>query len=168
MSQIITPNCYTKVELTGLVARGFVCNKTKADFVTEFKTIKARDEYITKWSKRIAEYKENIKQAEVKNREHDMLVLNSIETGSIFYAILDFEQIDVSFYQVVGKKGRTLNLREVSKININTDSSVVEKVIPNVNDFVTDTFSKRFNNNYIKISSYVFAQLWNGRPIIRS
>jgi hypothetical protein len=97
-----------------------------------------------------------------------MLVLNSIETGSIFYAILDFEHIDVSFYQVVGKKGRTLNLREVSKININTDSSVVEKVIPNVNDFVTDTFSKRFNNNYIKISSYVFAQLWNGRPIIRS
>jgi hypothetical protein len=91
-----------------ILAKGFLGKRNKADFFHNFRTVEQRDAFVTKFledadaiANRVAAYKAEKKasKAAIDSSKH--------ADGTIFVHSWGWEQTNVDFFRVVGRKSRT-------------------------------------------------------------
>jgi hypothetical protein len=84
--------------------------------------------------------------------------------GDIFYSSWGYDQTNVSFYQVVEKRGKTTAiLREVAQEMAEAVSGMSGRVVAVKDKFLNnETHRKRFTNGRFKMSSCERAYPWDG------
>lgn len=94
---------------------------------------------------------------------------HALKVGDVLASSWGYDQTNVNFYQITKLVGKhTVELKEV--ISTVVDTSIgVDYVAPLVGHFKTnrdgkDTLTKRVNKDYVKLSSYEYAYLWDGKP----
>ena len=74
----------------------------------------------------------------------------NVKKGDIFVATWGWEQTNVDAYQVVGKKGATVTLREIALRTIeDSEHFMSDRVVPVLNHFIGVAFTKRITGRYI-------------------
>ena len=112
-----------------------------------FRTVEARTAYMTKWIETQLDREES-KVAARKERT----AAHTMEVGDVLYSSFGYDQTNVTYYQVVGLKGKaTVQLKEIASRQVD-DSHVV----PSKDAFIKGekVIEKRVNAKYnsVKIS----------------
>jgi hypothetical protein len=95
----------------------------------------------------------------------------TIKTGDVFASSWGYNQTNVVFYQVVDltPSGKSARVRKVAQ-DVVSEGDGWEMVAPLMDDFVSDTFTKRIGENlagrdpYLRITSFEYAFPWSGEP----
>jgi len=117
--------------------------------------------------KRYAQQKLDTKQA---YKDEAQALLDKTNVGDIWAGSWGYDATFWDFYQVVGKKGSTLQFKELVKSRNYEDLSYgpasLGKVMPVKNKFASDeVITKRITNGYgAKMSSYKYIHPWDGKP----
>lgn len=176
MNKRIIPNGYTLREYTNphasiylsemnenFYALGFSGKKSKKDFHFRFKTLEEREIYIDKYINRLIEHEKT-----VKNRKEKRLNFShSLKIGDILYSSWGYDQTNVDFYQVIDVLNKTIKIREIeSAMPQGEDGFMTGNIIPVKDKFTKEkTLLKRvLPDNCIKITSFSWARLWDGKP----
>jgi len=90
--------------------------------------------------------------------------------GDIFYSSWGYDQTNINWYQVVSTTDKTVTLRELNDSRSYDDFYMSGETTPIKNSFKVGEKPIRRKLNpssygeYIKISSYEFANPWDGTP----
>lgn len=97
-----------------------------------------------------------------------------IERGDILVAYWGYGQTNVTFWEVVGRSAKTAQLRRLHKSMVGGGGyEPTESMVPVPGHYLTE--AKRFKvksstnhagteSEYVNVSSFQTARLWNGRP----
>lgn len=125
------------VDLQNNVCLFFVGKRTKPAFWTGFSNEERMKKVIVDRIGRLMSW-EDMKDKRKEERKHQT---DGIEVGDILYNSWGYEQTNIDFYQVVGKKGRQFTLREIIHKYDNsrsTGNSMAAYVQPIKDSFVND------------------------------
>jgi hypothetical protein len=143
--------------------RHFSGRRSKPDNNYSFKTEADRAEWVIEKIKQIDEMKKrkDALKAEKKAKKQEML--NSVNVGDVFYASWGYEQTNIDYYQVVGKKGQTLTFRKIRSEIVKETGPFSADVRPVKDDFIGEPFKKRVSAYSIKLDSvrYISKTDWN-------
>ena len=92
---------------------------------------------------------------------------NKINIGTVLYSSYGYEQTNISFFQVVEKKGITIKLRQLN-YDLTLTGDMCGNVTPIINSFYTDKIITKRISKYMKFSSYESLYLWEGNPLYKS
>ena len=87
-----------------------------------------------------------------------------IVEGTIFYSSWGYEQTNVSFYQVVSKKGMSIKIRELKQERTCSGHNYTGKVIGLKDQFLNDKIISKRLTGAIKINSSEYLYNWDGQP----
>lgn len=116
---------------------------------------------------RYAQQKEEQKQA-YKDEAKDLF--DKTQIGDIWAGSWGYDATFWDFYQVVGKKGSTLQFKELIKSrnyeDLNYGPASLGKVMPVKDKFASDeVINKRVTSGYgVKMNSYKYIHPWDGKP----
>jgi len=136
---------YTSEQSGWFLARGYTRKSRNFAFNYRFATADKRSSYVAKWVKNLVNREERKKQDRAAR-----FAKHTLEVGDVVNTSWGYNQTQCEFYQVVGLKAKTMvHLREIAQKH--TDDA---HVVPVLNKFVGEQFSKRVNPTYnsIKIS----------------
>lgn len=89
---------------------------------------------------------------------------NLLNTGDVLSYQWGYEQTNVEFFQVVGKTAKSVKIRKISKTKAESADWATAKVMPNLNNFVSDQIqSKRVKKDFVSME-YGVARKWDGIP----
>lgn len=90
---------------------------------------------------------------------------HKLQLGHILKCSWGYDQTNVDFYQVTGLRGaRTVELRKIGAVS-HEDLSMQGTCTPRADAFIGQPFTRRVDeDNGVKINSYSWARLWQGRP----
>lgn len=90
---------------------------------------------------------------------------NKLVVGDVLVSSWGYDQTNVDFYEVVGFSGKSsVKLRKIrgeKKYN----GSMTGHIVPQSGDFIGEEFTKRWNVDYAKISSFSYARKWNTQTV---
>lgn len=115
------------------------------------------ERYLTE-TKRAIEIKAAMKE---KDRKENRKKADEVQVGDIFISSWGWEQTNVDAYQVVNKKGITVELLPINLKSIEQVSWGADRVIPVKDSFIkdNDVIKKRLNGNAIRFSSFQHASV---------
>jgi len=142
----------------------------KVEFCYRFPNAERMYDYVKGFiagRKEAAALKEERKVARAAARKE---AVENVKVGDIYVAIWGWEQTNVDAYQVVGKKGATVTLREIGLETIEGTEGHMSDVVRPVKDwFIGEAFTKRITGEYIRISDCQRASLTEeGKTFYRS
>jgi hypothetical protein len=120
-----------------------------------FKVAANRANYVSAW------INDQIKaeQSRVERKNNQVKLQTNVKLGDVFRSSWGYDQTNVDYYQVTKLIGKTMvEIREIAQDRFDT-TSMSGKCIPVADDFISEPIRKKFNGNYIKISSCQFAYL---------
>jgi hypothetical protein len=125
-----------------------------------FRTEAERVQYIENRKKEIKEAQErDILYAAQKQEEN-----KGIQKDSILVCPWGWEQTNIYYYLVIDRKNDFLILQQIGA-HLTHDSDMTGKCTPNKSNFIGEPFKKKISKyGGVKISSFQFANLWDGRP----
>ncbi len=94
----------------------------------------------------------------------------TVQLGTIFKSVWGYDQTNVDFYEVVKVSGSMVSVRLVCQEIVSTPDRISNRTIPVAGKYYEDEIlrkriqSNKFNDCYIKINSYSWANLWDGKP----
>jgi hypothetical protein len=149
------------------IAMGFFGKAQKPTFHYSFPTAEKRAAYVIKWFASCVESVE--RKAKRKAEEKAKLAQgHSLQVGHILVSSWGYEQTNVSFYQVVELVGKqSVKLRSVGKNNTDFGWAGHDTghAIPAIDEFCGEAFIKRVKDNGVRIESFEYARLWEGKPV---
>ena len=141
--------------------------RSKPDWHISFASESSRQLKIDEYFKIQRERQDSINKEKAEKK-----LPTTLMEGDILICSWGYDQTNVDFYQVVkvNKSGKSVHLQQISSnVTSNGALSMSGVSVPNVDDFISEVFTKRVNSqNTIKISSYSFAHKWNGQPACTS
>jgi hypothetical protein len=149
---------------SGLPAvRHFSGRRSKPDNSYKFKTEADRAEWINKKIKQIDEMKKRKDAWNAEKKAKKQALLESVKVGDVFYASWGYEQTNIDYYQVVGKKGQTLTFRKIGSEIVKQTGPFSANVRPVKDDFIGEPFKKRVSAYSIKLDSvrYISKTDWS-------
>jgi hypothetical protein len=119
----------------------------------------------------VREFFDNVRQAETliasrkAERAEALAQPHKLTVGHILVASWGYEQTNVDYYQVTALKGaRTVELRKIGCVS-NEDLHMQGTSTPRLDAFTGEAFTRRVDErNSVKLTSYSWAHLWDGRP----
>lgn len=151
-----------EIDTERLVARGFIGKAKKAAFSYRFHSAEKMHGYVEDFfaaQELRCKYKETKKLLNKAKKDEFVAQLN---VGTIVYTSCGYDQTNVDFYEVVEVKGSKVTLRGIDK-EITEDGNISGQAIAVPGAYNGDEKSYIVRNNYIKISSYKYAWIWDGR-----
>lgn len=140
-----------------------------------FRSVEARDEYISKY---IAAYADGQQRKAVRKAESRNLVEQhhaEVKIGHIFVYSWGYDQTNINFYQVVAKHGQNVTVREIAQAIVPGSASFdAERVKPRIGHFLAGAkpITKRpyFTEDGRAYLSFSFGscQLWRGESSYQS
>ncbi|CAB4160805.1 hypothetical protein UFOVP733_12 [uncultured Caudovirales phage] len=141
-------------------AKAFSGRRYKSDFNYFFKNKEQMDQYIKEYVEKI----KRLRQIKIDRKIKDAAAAEncSVKVGDIFKSEWGYDQTNISYYQVVKSKGKTVEIREICKKKEYSDS-MCGSCLPIIDFFLGDILKKRIMvfNGYItlKINEYERAHL---------
>lgn len=127
-----------------------------------FKTFEARAEYVAKIHKRIDSSIEDQKQRDQRAKSEN----DQLQPGAILYSSWGYEQTNIDFYQIVARSGSTVTLQEIGQDKNHDNRGDSGNCVANPEIKKGEHFKKRLSQHGgIKMNSYKYASLWDGRPL---
>lgn len=124
--------------------------KSKTNYFTRFQTKDRLEKAIDRLESNI-KYKEDVKEAKKEGHEN-------VKIGDIFSSSWGYEQTNVNFYEVVGKKGKsTLIMREIAQERTYESSGLTGQCKPIQGRYINkEVHEKRYDaaSKKVRISSY--------------
>lgn len=106
----------------------------------------------------MSRYAQSLADAEIARRDFDNSRL--VEIGDIMMSVWGYEQTNVTYYQVIGLKGkRSAILCEIEQERIPSKNWCEYKVKPIRDQFIGDSFSVRIKGDSCRINEYQSATL---------
>ena len=91
-----------------------------------------------------------------------------IEVGSILVTLWGYEQTNREFYEVVRRTATTATVREIKDITLYNERGMTGEKMPVPGAFKGAEIRRKIKNygrgEYIAITDYIDADLWNGKP----
>lgn len=146
--------------------RAFSGKRSKPDWMYYFKSHEQREAHVMDWIKTIHERMKVIEERKQKR----LNFVHSLKLGYILECSWGYDQTNVDFYQVTEIIGKsTIKIREIDSTSVKDESGVAMTglCVPVKNSFKTNSVEmvkKVRPGNYVSISSYASASLWDGMP----
>ena len=144
-------------------AMGYSGKKSKSDFHFRFNSEQKLETYVSEYLKRLMD---GIKYKQ-EQKEKRLSFNHTLKVGDILYCSWGYDQTNVDFYQVVEVLGKMVKIREIECSMPNGEEGFMTGyVIPTKDKFYKDDvlLKKVLQGNSIKIESFAWANLWDGRP----
>ena len=147
-------------------AKGFAGKRAKPDFFYYYRAPKIREEKIAQFFKDRAE----ASLAKAKRRE-EQKAPHKMEVGTVLYTSWGYDQTNIDYYQVTKILGpRMVEIRQLAALQVDDNQSEgfrgwVGKSIPDIDNFNGDPMRKKVTNGRIRIASYAWANVWDGKPM---
>lgn len=144
-------------------AVAFFNRQTKPYFRYRFRTEEERAAKVAGFFKRA----EESAQHKAKTSTADN---GSLEVGHILSDIWGYSMTIVDFYEVVGKRGRTIvQLRELAQEVVSGEPGYQGTVVPKPGEYVGEVIERRVTGSNgrpgVKICDVKRPSLWNGKPV---
>ena len=108
-----------------------------------------------------AKFKAERKAADKTRKE---AAAKDANVGDIYYTSWGYDQTNVDFYQIVGKKGQTFQVQEIGTKTVQ-ESQGSDSVIAEPSVKCGEVMTKRMNaSGGFTISSFEYALPWDGNP----
>ncbi len=149
---------------SGLCAIGYKGKSNKSVFNYRYPSEQKRSESVDKFFeglKKDAEYKANYKNdAKAKQAE----VIANLKVGDLFYSSWGYDQTNVDFYKIVGKKNKMVEIVEVGKV-LQSSSGSADYVVADSSRIIGEVMKKFVSaHGSIKVRSCANAYPWDGKP----
>jgi len=145
-------------------AVGFSGKAIKPAFNCYYRSEASREGDVRRFFERVRQsetYRATVKaeRAEKLAKPHKLTV------GHILVSSWGYEQTNVDFYQITALRGaRTVELRKIGSVS-HEDLSMQGTCTPRADSFTGEAFTRRVDeDNAVKLTSYAWARLWDGRP----
>lgn len=164
---------YTWSEDAKILAKGFSGKRAKSDFYLQFSTIERRDVYVAKWFADRKAAEEGIasrKAAKAADRA-GLNALVDLPVGTILVESGGYGQTNVTFFKVVGHKGRlTVQVVEVGSKTVSGEggTAMSDYVAADLNHCGEKITSHRQIAKDAVKGGYHNLYRWDGRPQYRS
>jgi len=147
------------------IAMGFFGKTKKPVFHYRFKSPENMQEYIDKFFADRKQHFVRKAEAKAKRLSAGQEMANNAKVGDIYYCGWGYDQTNIDFYKIVGKKGKMSFLVQKigSKIIEYTDYGV-DYVVPNPDHTKGEPMLKRMTGYGFKIKSFMLAFPWDGNP----
>lgn len=129
-----------------------------------FLSEKTREDYLQKVISRRQAFwdsKEERKQEKLIRKKE---AIKTFEVGDILYTMWGYDQTNVDFYQIIEKKNSSVIIREIAK-RTTEDGFMSGHTTALKDEFTGEPMLKRINSEYLTITSYSSASLWDGQPV---
>lgn len=139
---------------------GFVGKAVKPAFNYYYTSEEKRAAKALRWAEDLAAtVKARAERAEArKNATHGMLV------GTILSSLWGWEQTNVDFFEIVRVvSDKVVEVRPISSRK-EYDSDMTGKAMPIPGAFIGEVMRKRANQRGIRLTSYSWASIWDGKP----
>ena len=148
---------FTENHKDGYIAVGFKGKSSKPEFNIRFTSEANRSKHIEKF---IAQDKLRQAQKDEEKAKRNAFVPSCV-VGDVFAGTWGFEQTNVSFYQVIAIKNKSVVLRQLEMDKqFNGEMSMTGKAYPLVNQFSSNEIKKVVQvGDQIKISDYLTVKL---------
>jgi len=109
----------------------------------------------------------NLEAEREKIRIHrDLEESQKFKPGTILYSSWGYEQTNIDFYQIIERKGQFVTLQEIGSEKTYEEWGDRGRCKPDPKVLIGDPFRKKISQNAsIRLTSYSFAQLYEGRPL---
>ena len=120
-------------------------------FHYRFKSEEKRTEYVNKWLENFKQSQANkIKRKEQAKKDKEQAIKN-IKEGDIFCYSWGWEQTNVSFYQLISRKGKSSAVvREIALESVEECSWASDYVKPLKDNFISGEETVRLSGDYFK------------------
>lgn len=147
------------------IAMGFYGKTKKPVFHYRFKSPERMQEYIDKFFADRKQHFVRKAEAKAKRESASQEMANKAKVGDIYYSSWGYDQTNIDFYQIVGKKGKMSFLVQKigSKITKHTDWGA-DYVVPNPDHTRGEPMLKRMSEYGFNLNSYSSASPWDGSP----
>lgn len=137
----------------------------KPAFHFRFRDTEAREKRVRKFFAEVQGV-ENYKAERKAKRREKLAQPHKLQVGHILVSSWGYEQTNIDWYQVTALKGaRSVELRKIGAV-IDTDLMDQGTCTPRLDDFRGEAFTKRVDeHNGVKLESYAWARLWDGKPM---
>lgn len=131
-----------------------------------FSSVERRAQYIAEQAKNMKAHKERVAEARKERSDYK----HNVKVGDVFVCSWGYDQTNIDFYQVAEVKGRQVVIRQITSRLVNGEEGFMQgRSIPNKNNFKGEPMSKLVQSGYenrpsLKIESYAWASLWDGKP----
>jgi hypothetical protein len=144
-------------------AVGFQGKAIKPSFNCWYGSEKRREQHVREFFEKVAR-SETYKAERAAEKKAKLARPHKLQLGHIMVATWGYDQTNVDFYQVTGLRGaRTVELRKIARISEET-ASMQGNCTPRADAFTGEAFTRRIDeDNAVKLSSYCYARLWDGR-----
>lgn len=112
---------------------------------------------MSQWKKMIFE------NAGVAIRKITPLPSSEIKPGAILSSSWGYDQTNIDFYMIKSIKGKFATVVELKSECTYGSSDMTTKELPTFQE-EGQPFRRMIKGNYLKISSFQFASLWDGQP----
>ena len=141
-----------------------------------FRNAERRAQAVGEWVERYERRQAEKEARRIAKKEAARAAADSIQIGDVFSASWGYEQTNVDYYQVVGKHGHMVDVREIGLLSVEgSECGMSDMVVPARDHFVSDEIiTKRIQGNayggapYIVFDGFNDASLDDGKPQYRS
>lgn len=142
----------------------FIGKQAKPAMHYKYATVEKRDAAIEKFfddQVEVAKIKAERKAAEKARKEAAAV---DAKVGDIYYTSWGYDQTNVDFYQIVGKKGQTFKVQAIGK-TIVEEKRGADYVVAAPAHKCGEVMTKRMNGTGgFTMSSFEYASAWDGNP----
>lgn len=166
---------YTNEEYNQPVAVCFVGKAQKPTWKYRFKSM---EELIAMVNQTIEKYlarKNHLRILATEKKLRKAEAIKLVNVGDVFVETSSYESTVIDFWQVVTKRGATVELRKIGKNLVSIDSSGRnEDYMPLVDNFISDetkrlTISDKLSDSiYLICKSWYSFKSWNGKPVYQT
>jgi uncharacterized protein YegJ (DUF2314 family) len=134
-----------------------------------FSSEQSADDYI----KRTLESIQSSIDAKEKRKQERLNFKNPAKVGDILESMWGYDQTNIDYYQVIEVKNKSVKIKAINKQFLENDSYGQDLVKPAKNSFKNEKvltkmvragFDNDKNDYYVKINSFMIADLWDGKP----
>lgn len=144
-------------------AIGYSGKRSKHDFHYKFNTQEKLETYLSEYIKRLTAYE----QSKIERKKERLAFKHTLKVGDILSCSWGWEQTNVDFYQVIEVIGKMVKIREIECSMPNGEEGFMTGFVIPLKDKFTDEevlLKKVLRGNSIKIESYAWANVWDGKP----
>ena len=150
-----------------IVALGFKGKAKKPTFHYRFRSVESMHKYISEFIRTTRQREYAKANAKIEREQKKQVFFNSLNVGDIFVCSWGYDQTNIDFYEIVEKKNKSVVIRGITKLRRNGEHMTYDYVTAHPpkagGEYTTKPMLKIPQDNFIKISSFEWAYLWNGK-----
>ena len=147
-------------------ARGVLVSKAAWHF--SFGNTDRLESRVSEFLKSVIEANAWKQEQKAARREAQQKAAQALEVGQIYACSWGYDQTNVDFYQVIGKKGAaTAILRQIKGEHVEPFGPMCSRIVGVKDSFIEDQkpLEKRVTDYGFKMTSYSWATLWDGKSM---